>query len=193
MTTPPTSLDGADFAARLSRGDASVVDWLAARCERVASRQFSPWAWRWIRDDFVGDLTAQLATVSRGSGLEIRGAAEPYVDTAIRNLCRRYFLDLARVRRQVPMEHVVDRPVETRDSLARVAAVIDLKRVLGRLSPECRKLIQQKYVMHLSLDEIGRDGGIPEKTARSRLHTCRERLRTLWKDASTDRGAGALS
>lgn len=185
MTTESPSLDGARFAQQLRTGDRAALEWLVGRCERVGSRQFSGWAWRWIREDFVADLAAQLTSASRATTFEIRGAAEPYVDTAIRNLCRRYYLDLARVRSQVPMDAVTNTPAGPTDSLARIAAVLDVKRVLRELSPECRRLIEDKYGRNLSLEEMGRERGIPEKTARSRLHACREKLRARWRELST--------
>ena len=159
---------------------------MTARCERVASRQFSDWAWEWIREDFVGDLVSQLANTVRKDDFELRGAAGAYVDTAIRNLCRRYFRDVAQARRQVPLDAVNDRPASgVRDSLAQVAMVVDLKRALQQLSPACRNLIRSKYVLGETLDEIGRGLGVPEKTARSRLHTCRQKLRQLLWGTST--------
>lgn len=184
--------DGARFAEALKRGEAGVLPWLATRCDRVAARQFSAWAWRWMRDDFIADLASQLAGAVRGANFEIRGDAGAYVDTAIRNLCRRYFLDMARMRAHVPLDAASDQPACHGDSAAQVAAVIDLKRALDRLSPECRRMLQEKYLASRTLQEIGAGLGVEEKTARSRLHTCREKLRELWFAESTKTRPQAL-
>lgn len=169
------------FAAQLAVGAPTLVAWLRKRCQRVASGEFSPWAWRWIREDFCADLLYQLSRASRGPDFVLRGAVEPYVDTAIRNLCRRYFRDLARIRRHVPIDTADGLPSQATDTLARVAACHDVRRALELLSPECRRLIREKYLDERSSAEIGLAIGVPEKTVRSRLHTCRERLRGIWE------------
>ena len=178
--------DAESFTHKLKDGDASLVTWLSARCERVARPQFSAWAWEWIRDDFVGDLLLQLTSAVRGDAFHIRGQPGAYVDTAIRNLCRQYFLELARIRRQSSLEvSGTELASGHRHSLARVAVAIDLRHALDRLSPECRRLIERKYVVGLDLKAIGNEVGVSEKTARSRLHQCREKLRRLWEKIST--------
>lgn len=180
------SPESVTFADRLLTGDTEILVWLSSRCERVASPQFSFWAWDWIREDFISDVVAQLtATFGRGS-FQLQGDAGAYVDTTIRNLCRSYFRELARSRLQSPLEAVPESSLSVKgDTVAAILAVVDLKRTLARLSPSCRNLIVSKYVHGNSLSEIGDDLGIEAKTARSRLHTCRERLRELWRKLST--------
>jgi len=181
--TPP---DAKTFAGSLLSGDTELIDWLRSRCERVAGPQFSSWAWNWIREDFTSDLIMQLTTAAGRDTFHLRGDTGAYLDTAIRNLCRSYFRELARTRLQSPIEIAHEAGVSVSgDTVASILAVIDIRRALGGLSPICRELIESKYVYGHSLAEMGARQGVEEKTVRSRLHTCRERLRELWRKLST--------
>lgn len=175
--------DGADAVLRgLVEGDARALEWLRARCRGRASPRFSHWAWEWVEEDFLADLATQLLVTLRKPGFRFRNSAEAYVDIAIFNLCRTYFRRIARLRSRAPLED--DVPAPEPDGLSpvdRVAAALDLRKALGRLDPACRRLILGKYVDGLSLDELGSEAGVPAKTVRSRLHTCRERLRDIWR------------
>ncbi len=180
------SPDAATFAGSLLGGDRELIDWLRSRCQRVAGPQFSSWAWDWIREDFTSDLIVQLTTAAGRETFHLRGDTGAYVDTAIRNLCRSYFRELARTRLQSPIDFVHEPGVSVSgDTVASILAVIDIRRALDGLSPKCRELIESKYIHGHSLADIGARGGVQEKTVRSRLHTCRERLRELWRKLST--------
>lgn len=174
------SPDRQTFAERLRAGDRDVIAWIESRCHRVAAPQFSAWAWDWIRDDFIADLLTQLSLAVRGR-FELQSDAGAYVDTSVRNLCRRYFTDLARMRSREPIADgfALHEPAVP-DSVAAVSAVLEIRDALDRLSPECRRLMIEKYLTGHSLAEIGDAIGVPEKTARSRLHQCRKKLRELW-------------
>ena len=177
-------LETTAFVEALRTGDRGALEWVARRCDHVGAPRFSRWAWEWMRDDFIADLTAQLTVATRAARFEIRGSAEAYIDTAIRNLCRRRFSDLARVRNQVDIQQAAG-SVTVPDSAARVIAVLDLKRALAGLGRDCREMIEEKYLHGRSLSEMALDHGVPEKTIRSRLHSCREKLRILWQKLST--------
>jgi RNA polymerase sigma factor (sigma-70 family) len=168
-------------------GDGDTIDWLRRRCNQVAAPQFSAWAWNWIQEDFASDLIAQLVSAAGSDSFELRGDANAYVDTAIRNLCRRYFQEMARLRSQTRIDRAGDLALGdgTRDAMAGILAAIEIRRALGELSPACLDLIKRKYVEGQSLQGIGAAMGIPEKTVRSRLHSCRQRLRACWKKLST--------
>ena len=173
--------DRTTFAERIRSGDRDLMAWIESRCRRVAAPQFSAWAWDWIRDDFVADLFAQLALAARRTDFELRSDAGAYVDTSVRNLCRRYFADIARMRAHSSIAPGGEPPpISVPGSLAGVSAALEVRDALDHLSPECRRLMVEKYITGRSLAEIGRELGVPEKTARSRLHQCRKKLREIW-------------
>lgn len=52
-----------------------------------------------------------------------------------------------------------------------------LLRLLGRLSPSQRLVVELKFFQHLSFPEIARQLGIPENTAKTRLYSALQGLR----------------
>jgi RNA polymerase sigma-70 factor, ECF subfamily len=54
-----------------------------------------------------------------------------------------------------------------------------LEAVLGSLSPEHRTVLQLKYYLEMSDDEIAETVDIPPGTVKSRLHAAKDRLRCL--------------
>jgi RNA polymerase sigma factor (sigma-70 family) len=170
-----------DLVAGVRDGRPEVLRWLELRCERRAAPRFAAWAWEHVRDDFIADTMAQLTVTMTKDGFALRTTAEAYVDRTIANLCTRYFLLLARLRRSEPIEvHADHLPSRSTDRLERVALALDLRLALSELDPACRRLLLGKYVDGSSLEELGEVFGISAQTARSRLHTCRERLRRVW-------------
>ena len=171
-----------DPLSRLVAGDPAAVSWLRGRTRERARPRFTRWAWAWIEEDFVGDLLLQLVTTCGAPGFALVGDPGAYVDTAISNLCTKYFRGVARLRAGAPVE-AVDDPNAARSSpaLERIAAALDARRVLLSLSPECRRLLVEKYALGRSLDEMGTAAGVESKTVRSRLHGCRERARAEWE------------
>jgi RNA polymerase sigma-70 factor, ECF subfamily len=57
---------------------------------------------------------------------------------------------------------------------------LTVERILDRMSPEMRAIIVLREVQELDYNEISVVLRIPVGTVRSRLHTARERFRTLW-------------
>lgn len=170
----------------LRTGEARTLGWIRDRCERRAARRFAPWAWAFIREDFAADVIAQLTVTVQKSEFELRGSFGAYVDRSIDNLCKRYFLTLARIRRAEPLDrHPNLTPAA--DRLERVAMAVDLKVTLNRLDPACRSLVLRKYVEGCSLQDLAQTLGISSQTVRSRLHTCRQRLRSFWFQLTGDR------
>lgn len=170
------------FVEGLRSGDPAVIEGLRARCERVAARRFAGWAWQNIRDDFHADLVAQLATSVGRPVFQLRGHALSYVDSCILNLCKRYFLLIARMRRNddlQPHQELLRAP--TVDALERIATVLDLQAALAALGEPCREWVLWKYVDGVSLEDMGLRVGVSAQTMRSRLHECRARLRTHWQ------------
>ena len=79
-----------------------------------------------------------------------------------------------------------------------VAMALDLRRALSALEPACRRLLVEKYVNGMSLQEMGGMLDIPAATVQSRLHACREKLRAIFRDlernqAATKPRSGTLS
>lgn len=166
--------------SRLVAGDDDALRWLRRRAVRRASPRFARWAWRLIEDDFVGDLLLQLTVSAGREGFTLSSSSAAYVDRAISNLCTSYFRRIARVRNDEPLEP--DDRAST--GLETVGVGLDMRRALLAISPGCRRLIVGKYVHGLSLDELADASSIPAKTANSRLHSCRTRLREIWRKIS---------
>lgn len=59
---------------------------------------------------------------------------------------------------------------------------VDVHRALGRLSPEDRKLVALRYVDDLTQPRVAAELGIPEGTAKVRLHRIRKRLQAVLAD-----------
>jgi RNA polymerase sigma-70 factor (ECF subfamily) len=65
----------------------------------------------------------------------------------------------------------------------RVVATVesaDVRAALGRLSRRDRQLLTMRYQLDLTQAEIARQLGIPEGTAKVRLHRARNRLRRVY-------------
>jgi len=188
IPAPDDRQPASDFdLEQLVQGSQKAVRWLRERCERRAAPRFSTWAWEWLREDFVGDLLLQLTVTASKPEFELRGSVDGYIDICIFNLCRRYYSRLAVMRRQDTLDVVAESLAAPQpDALERVAVALDMRRALGRMRPDCRRILLRKYVDELSLEEIGARLDITAKTARSRLHSCRERLRSIWAQLSSD-------
>lgn len=167
--------------AGIAAGESLWIDWLRRRVRERAARRFSTWAWSWIEDDFNSELILQIAVTATKSSFSVACPAPTYIDTCIANLCTKYFIRIARIRRNVPLdEHtrgIADRAPEALD---RTAAALELRRALHALSPGCRRILLDKYALGMSLKEIAEKTGVEPKTVQSRLHTCRERLRDVF-------------
>ena len=172
------SMNADRLIGALSSGEVSGLRWLRRRVQYRAAARFSSWAWNWIKEDFLADLTVQLTVTMARPGFSLQGPIGAYVDRAISNLCNRYFLRIAQMRRNEPLEPEASRlPSESKLSLESLAAALNVRRALWSVSPACRSLLIQKYVEGLSLRELAEKAGIEAKTVQSRLQTCRGKLR----------------
>lgn len=171
----------ARFVAAVSAGAPDFFAWLRARTERRAAPQFSPWAWGWARDDFNAELSLQLLVTVRRADFELRSSVEAYVDTCIMNLCRTWFRRIGRVRAGLPLDDLpAEAVLQAPDVFEHVALALDLRRALLELDAGCRDLLVGKYVTGWSLQDLGERAGVSGATIQSRLHACRERLRTIF-------------
>jgi RNA polymerase sigma-70 factor (ECF subfamily) len=94
------------------------------------------------------------------------------------------------VRNEAFRQHARVRPdptsaIESREGVEdqRVLATVelaDLRAALKRLNERDRELLEMRYSQDLSQAEIARKLGIPEGTAKVRLHRARDRLRRVY-------------
>ncbi len=178
----------AEFLRALAEGKNADTDWLRRRARDRAAGQFTGWAWRWIEADFVGDLLLQLTITVGRPGFLLRGSAAAYLDISILNLCRSYFRELGARRKTEPLEGHHGLPDRSADAARRVAAALELRWLLEKASPDCRRLLLGKYAQGHSLQELAKQTGLEPKTVQSRLHTCRQRLRALWRKRRSTAG-----
>ena len=171
MSRPPKRSEPFHHDAKFHR--TADLDWdaLASRCLREARRIASPddahdiaqeamiRAWRSLCDGFVPQQPqAWLRTIVRREALRLRGRAL----TAIS-------LD----------EHgeVDDR--EAAGRLDMLALQVDVRRAVRSLTPQDRKLLALRYVDDLTQPAVALALGIPEGTAKVRLHRARGRLQQV--------------
>ncbi|CAA9491106.1 MAG: hypothetical protein AVDCRST_MAG13-1753 [uncultured Solirubrobacteraceae bacterium] len=99
------------------------------------------------------------------------GAARPWVAAIARREALR-----AVARR--PEEEPLDDDAPTPDPGAAVGDLAyDVRAAVSRLDPESRRLLLLRYWMDLTQEETARTLGIPEGTAKVRLHRVRDTLR----------------
>jgi RNA polymerase sigma-70 factor, ECF subfamily len=115
-------------------------------------------AWRWRSNLRDGDRRNQwLATIVRREAFRQRARVRPDPTEAIE-----------------AMEGVEDQRVVATVELA------DLHAALERLNDRDRQLLAMRYQLDLTQAEIARQLGIPEGTAKVRLHRARDRLRRVY-------------
>jgi RNA polymerase sigma-70 factor (ECF subfamily) len=171
MSRPPKRSEPFHRDAKFQ--DDRDLDWdaLAARCLREARRVTSPddapdvaqeamiRAWRSLRDGFVPEQPqAWLRTIVHREALRQRGRALVAIS-----------LD----------EHgeVDDRAAAGR--LDKLPLQVDVRRAVRSLTPQDRKLLALRYVDDLTQPAVASALGIPEGTAKVRLHRARGRLQQV--------------
>ncbi|MCH8273229.1 MAG: sigma-70 family RNA polymerase sigma factor [Armatimonadetes bacterium] len=98
----------------------------------------------------------------------------------IYRICVRLCVDRLRLKRAEPtaLEPSQKTPagsIETR---------VVIEKLLAKLPPDLSATLVLREVEQLSYDEVARAMNVPVGTVRSRLHTARERFRTLWAAAN---------
>ncbi|MER3413571.1 MAG: hypothetical protein C4340_01660 [Armatimonadota bacterium] len=91
-------------------------------------------------------------------------------------ICVRLCVDRLRLKRAEPS------PIEPREesSGGSIETRMLVERLLNQLSPDLRLTLVLREMEQLSYEEVAEAMGVPVGTVRSRLHTARERFRTLW-------------
>ncbi len=113
-----------------------------------------------------------LRAFERLGSLRSDDAVRPWVGQLTRNCC----LDLLRSSgRVVPVEELEEQVVE--DTVARLDEAMAVRDGLGRLSPECREILDRFFARDESYHTIGDALDIPAGTIASRISRCLGRLR----------------
>lgn len=114
-----------------------------------------------IHDVFVAYLRHQAAI----------GDPRTWLVTAICNACRNYWRD------KKDGEPVPDTLRDPRELAERVAARVDVARLLAAIPSECRTLLALRFIEGLDAAEIATRCAIKAGNARVRVHRCLEALR----------------
>jgi RNA polymerase sigma-70 factor, ECF subfamily len=152
------------------------LDWNATlnRCLREASRIVGP-------DDAPDVVQEALLRAWRSCR---RGVAPQFPvawlvritrNEALRRLSRQRETTAIDDQFEVPDDRALQR-------LDDIALRVDVGRALQRLSPDDRKLVALRYVDDLTQPAVAAELGIPEGTAKVRLHRIRKRLQTVLAD-----------
>jgi RNA polymerase sigma-70 factor (ECF subfamily) len=159
------------------RTDLPAWDWpaLQALCRREAMRVLrSPED----ADDAAQDAMARAWTYRAKCATPERPAAwvaQIARREALRRLARR-----ERVRRtEVFLDHEDREQWATSDDRLPSPAELDIRRALTLMRPDDRKVVVLRYLLDLSQPDVAASLGIPEGTAKIRLHRARQRLRDL--------------
>lgn len=102
------------------------------------------------------------------------GAPEPWVRQIARREALRLVVRLPDERSRCALEDADSAEVVAPEALLER---LDARRALAQLSDEERRLVGLRYVADLTQSQVARRLGIPEGTAKVRLHRVRRRLR----------------
>jgi RNA polymerase sigma-70 factor, ECF subfamily len=83
----------------------------------------------------------------------------------------------------VEYDEQLDRERATLDTTEAVPARLDLRAAIARLAEEDRTLLRLRYADDLTQPQLAQHLGIPEGTAKVRLHRVRSRLRTTLSES----------
>ncbi|HEU4976520.1 MAG TPA: sigma-70 family RNA polymerase sigma factor [Baekduia sp.] len=155
-------------------------DALLGRCVREAARIVGP-------DDAPDAVQEALLRAWRSCR---RGVAPRFPAAWLLRIVRNEAL---RRRAQRPETTAIDEQRDPADhrALQRLDDIplrVDVRRAVGQLPPDDRKLIALRYVDDLTQTGVAAELGIPEGTAKVRLHRIRKRLQAVLADEPGARG-----
>lgn len=150
------------------RPDFLESDWRAARaiCLREARRVLGPTS--------EAEDAAQEATIRAWRNrASCRAADRP--EAWLATIARREALRITAARKTVPLDDRPDSagPSHEADALDRVV----VHQALARLAPRDRSLVFGRYWADMTQDQLAQALGLPEGTAKVRLHRARAQLR----------------
>jgi RNA polymerase sigma-70 factor (ECF subfamily) len=155
-------------------GGDSAWDWglVVAWCQSEAGRTIgrSP-----VAEDAAQE--AALRAWRRRRQCRTPGEARPWVAAIARR-------EALRAVARKPAEEPLEDDAATPDPAASAAELAyDVRAAVDRLDPESRRLLLLRYWMDLTQEETARTLGIPEGTAKVRLHRLRRTLRAELAEA----------
>jgi RNA polymerase sigma-70 factor (ECF subfamily) len=168
-------LEELQWIDRCRQGDEAAMGALIAkhrtRLVRVAANV--------LRDSFEAEDVTQEAFLKAFRELH-KLREDSAFSGYIYKICIRLCMDRLRSRKSESL--VVDKPEPSRGQQIETKVVIhDL---LEELSPELRLTLVLREMEQLSYEEVAEMMHVPVGTVRSRLHTARERFRSLWVAAT---------
>jgi RNA polymerase sigma-70 factor (ECF subfamily) len=167
--------EDAQYVSRCRIGDETAMRVLIERHRRKLVRI----AANSLRDTYEAEDVAQEAFLKAFRELRKLRDDRAFAGFLYR-ICIRLCLDRLRSRRPEPA--IVDKPLPSGGS--QIETRILVSSLLEHLTPDLRLTLVLREMEQLSYDEIAEVMDVPVGTVRSRLHTARERFRTLWLEAT---------
>lgn len=181
-------VDSADLAA-VARGCERALEALHAR---HAGKVFR-FVLRHVRNEAIAEeiVNETFLEVWRKAG-DFRGGSA--VSTWLLTVARNKAVDRLRKRGEEPLdeaaaERVPDPHDTPEDALARGDRVALLRRLVARLSPVHREIVDLVYYQEQSVSEVASVLGIPGATVKTRMFNARRQLARLFAEAGIDAAA----
>jgi RNA polymerase sigma-70 factor (ECF subfamily) len=184
-----------DLVKRVLERDAHAFEMLLERYEDLIRRH----VWRFTHDDAAAQDLAQEAFLrvwTRAAQWDGRGSFKAWLYRIATNLALNHLRTLRR-RRETPLEGEEDWDEDEGDLVPAwmidasalgpdVAAELaeeraQVRRLVDRLPDEKREVFRLVHEMEMTIRDAADELGIPEGTAKSRLHYARKRLASDWR------------
>lgn len=161
------------WVARCRRGDEAAMAALVAKHRRRLIRV----AANVLRDAHEAEDVAQDAFVKAFREIN-RLRDDRAFSSYIYRICVRLCMDRLRSKKSEP--GIVDQATKSEGSSVETRVLVE--KLLAKLSPELRATLVLREMEQLSYEEVAEVLRVPVGTVRSRLHTAREKFRTIWSE-----------